>query len=95
MAGLDDIRNDLERLLKDVQAMRDQTAARPSPSPATEPEAPAEVADNVAGASALKELEDFLTSKAGEAEEAIEEHPLVAMAAAFLLGLTIGRFSPR
>lgn len=99
MAGLDDIRNDLDRLLKDVAALRAQAgtkaAAAPEPEPAAEPAANAAETEGLKDGNALKDLEEYLTSKAGEAEEAVEEHPLVAMAAAFLLGLAIGRFTPR
>ena len=99
MAELDTIRKELEKLLKEVKSLQAETAraAASGPAPtAAEAEAASDL-DQAADAAAdtFRELEQVLIAKAAEAEDALEQHPLAAMAAAFLLGLVIGRFSFR
>jgi ElaB/YqjD/DUF883 family membrane-anchored ribosome-binding protein len=99
MAELDTIRKELEKLLKEVKSLQAETAkAGPSGTQpaAAAPEAKPDVdAATETAAASLRELEQVLTEKMGEAEDALQEHPIAAMAAAFLLGLVIGRFSLR
>ena len=42
---------------------------------------------------ALGELHRYLTSAAAEAEEVVAEHPMASLAAAFCLGMIVGRVS--
>lgn len=95
MAELDTIRKELETLLKEVKHLQAE-AARPAAEKtdaAAEP-APAEAKTDEAS-DALSELQTYLATKAGEAEEALEEHPLVVVAAAFVLGLVAGAIAFR
>ena len=95
MAELDTIRKELETLLKEVKSLQAQ-AAKPA---AEKADAAAEPAIGETGTDeptdALNELQTYLTAKAGEAEEALEDHPLVALAAAFVLGLVAGAIAFR
>lgn len=43
----------------------------------------------------LRDLQGTLAAAADDAEETVVSHPLVAVSAAFLLGVLIGRFSRR
>lgn len=95
MAELDTIRKELETLLKEVKTLQAEAAkpAAEKADAAAEP-APTEAkTDEVSDA--LSELQTYLTAKASEAEEALEDHPLVALAAAFVLGLVAGRIAFR
>ncbi len=91
MAELETIRKELEQLLKEVKSLQTDAAGPAAPDARETEPAPQAEPD----ADALAELQNFLVSKAGEAESTIEDHPLAAMAAAFLLGLTIGRIALR
>lgn len=100
MAELDNIQKELQKLAKDVAALQAERATEPPASASTAAPAPgdgtadgAEATDE--GTEALRKLADYVTSKAGEAEETLSDHPLVGVAAAFLLGLAVGRISSR
>ncbi len=95
MAELDTIRKELETLLKEVKNLQAKAVepADAKTAAAAEP-APADAQTDEAS-DALSELQTYFTSKAGEAEEALEEHPLVAVAAAFILGLVAGAIAFR
>lgn len=98
MAELDSIQKELEKLAKDVADLRAQRAAEPplaTSSSAAAKETTAADADVDEGTEALRKLADYVTSKASEAEETLSDHPLVGVAAAFLLGLAVGRISSR
>ncbi|MCD2173888.1 hypothetical protein [Rhizobium sp. C4] len=95
MAELDTIRKELETLLKEVKSLQAE-AAKPA-SPEVDAAAGPAPADTPAedASDAIAELQKYLTSKAGEAEEVLEDHPLVALAAAFVLGLVAGAIAFR
>ena len=100
MAELDNIQKELAKLAKDLAALQAERAAAPPPDPAQASPAPAadtaaETAETDEGTEALRKLAEYVTSKAGEAEETLSDHPLVGVAAAFLLGLAVGRISSR
>ena len=98
MAELDNIQKELQKLAKDVAALQAERAAEPPASASTA--APGDGTTDAAdatdeGTEALRKLADYVTSTAGEAEETLSDHPLVGVAAAFLLGLAVGRISSR
>lgn len=95
MAELDTIRKELETLLKEVKTLQ-AAAAKPAaekPAAAAEPAAAETKAEDASDP--IAELQTYLATKAGEAEEALEEHPLVVVAAAFVLGLVAGAIAFR
>jgi ElaB/YqjD/DUF883 family membrane-anchored ribosome-binding protein len=95
MAELDNIQKELEKLAKDLAELRAERAVEPPSAapPAGEAGSGSTAVDE--GTEALRKLADYVTTRAGEAEETLAEHPLVGVAAAFLLGLAIGRISSR
>lgn len=100
MAELAKIQKELDKLAKDLAALKAQRASEPEPATQEAAtmsggEAPAETAETDEGLEALRKLADYVSSKAGEAEETLADHPLVGVAAAFLLGLAVGRISSR
>lgn len=98
MAELDTIRAELEKLLEEVRDLQaGGKMSSDAAATATADAAPAETAEAAAkdDAEAMHELQQYLATKAGEAEEALEDHPLVALAAAFMLGLVAGRLAFR
>lgn len=95
MAELDTIRKELETLLKELKHLQAEAAKPASEKPAAAPEpSPADTRTDDAS-DAIAELQTYLSTKAGEAEEALEEHPLVVAAAAFVLGLVAGAIAFR
>lgn len=95
MAELDTIRKELETLLKEVKALQAEAARHAAEKPASAPEPPPADASTDEASDAISELQTYLATKAGEAEEALEEHPLVVAAAAFVLGLVAGAIAFR
>ena len=95
MAELDTIRKELETLLKEVKHLQAEAAKPAGEKPAAAPEpSPADTRTDDAS-DAIAELQTYLSTKAGEAEEALEEHPLVVAAAAFVLGIVAGAIAFR
>ncbi len=95
MAELDTIRKELETLLKEVKTLQAEAANPAAEKPATAPEPPPADATTDEASDAIAELQTYLATKAGEAEEALEEHPLVVAAAAFVLGIVAGAIAFR
>lgn len=95
MAELDTIRKELEMLLKEVKQLQAEAAkpAAEKPAAAAEPATADPTTDDTSDA--IAELQTYLATKAGEAEEALEERPLVVAAAAFVLGLVAGAIAFR
>lgn len=94
MVQVEALRNQLETLLQEL--------ARLGPG-GDRPAAGAEAADDPAAtapdesaaehADALHKLSSYLTGAAGETGEALAAHPFVAISAAFMLGVAVGRMS--
>ncbi|MET3611829.1 ElaB/YqjD/DUF883 family membrane-anchored ribosome-binding protein [Rhizobium aquaticum] len=95
MAELDTIRKELETLLKEVKHLQTKAAKPAVEKPAAAAEAAPGDAETEETPDAIAELQTYLATKAGEAEEALEEHPLVVAAAAFVLGLVAGAIAFR
>ena len=95
MAELDTIRKELETLLKEVKQLQSEAAKPAAEKADAAAEPPPSETKPDESADALNELQTYLTAKAGEAEEALEDHPLVALAAAFVLGLVAGAIAFR
>lgn len=95
MSELDALRKDLDLLLKDLQAARSDIPASADSRTAAEPgKAEAALPDEDL-LKPLHELTDYLTSRATETEAVVAGHPFVTIAAAFILGLAVGRISHR
>jgi ElaB/YqjD/DUF883 family membrane-anchored ribosome-binding protein len=95
MAELDTIRKELETLLKEVKHLQSEAAKPAAEKPATAEDPSTTDAESEETSDAIAELQTYLATKAGEAGEALEEHPLVVVAAAFVLGLVAGRLAFR
>ena len=95
MAELDTIRKELETLLKEVKHLQAEAAKPSGEKPASAAEAASGEPRTDEAPDAIAELQTYLATKAGEAEEALEEHPLVVVAAAFVLGLVAGAIAFR
>ncbi|MDO6963532.1 hypothetical protein [Rhizobium alvei] len=94
MAGIETIRTEIDAILKELEAAQTRAQASSKPeSDGAKPDESGPPIDIASAIEALGELRDQLEKAAGEAGDAITEHPIAATAAAFLLGLIIGRIS--
>ena len=73
----------------ELHALRTEVGSR-EPAPVT---APPNAEDATELERALHELRRHMTDVAKEAEEMVTEHPMASLAAAFCLGMIVGRLS--
>jgi ElaB/YqjD/DUF883 family membrane-anchored ribosome-binding protein len=88
MARLDQIRTEIDALLAELAKAQASQPGGEDAAPAGDAQHP--LADAMA---ALGQLRDQLEDAAKDAGDAVGEHPVAAIASAFLLGLVIGRIS--
>jgi hypothetical protein len=81
---------DLSAELAALRADLGRRAQAPQQPPSSEPDAASPGAELEA---MLAELRDTLAEAGAETREAIADHPAMAIAAAFLLGIIVGRIS--
>jgi ElaB/YqjD/DUF883 family membrane-anchored ribosome-binding protein len=84
-----------DSVLNELQALRDSLAsgdAAPQSNGSSSDSAPAATPESEIDR-ALNELKQCFADVAEEAEELIDERPVASLAAAFVLGLVIGRLS--
>ncbi|MFM2280420.1 MAG: hypothetical protein RLZZ444_2651 [Pseudomonadota bacterium] len=93
MAGIETIRTEIDAILKELEAAQARAQADSKPAEDAKPDTANPPIDIASAIEALGELRDQLEKAVGEAGDAITEHPIAATAAAFLLGLIIGRIS--
>ena len=83
---------DLTAELAALRADLHRQPATPDPPPPSSPDTPGPGAELEA---MIAELRDVLTDAGSGTRDAIADHPLTAVAAAFLLGIVVGRISGR
>lgn len=90
---IDSLRSELETLLNDLA--RREAAEKASPGDAGSTDATSStIGEKIDEYSdALRKLSEYLTTKVDDAEEAVTTHPFVAISAAFMLGIAVGRIS--
>jgi ElaB/YqjD/DUF883 family membrane-anchored ribosome-binding protein len=88
MAARAGVREELERLRSDIEAMRGKPSDKPPSADSGEEE------DAWLGAH-LKELQQMVQDMLDDAEETVAEHPRAAIAGALALGIVIGRLTVR
>jgi ElaB/YqjD/DUF883 family membrane-anchored ribosome-binding protein len=86
MAAKAGVREELERLRRDIEAMRGKAPADT---------ADAAVEDDARLGAHLKELQQMVQDTLDSAEETVAEHPRAAIAGALALGIVIGRLTVR
>lgn len=88
MAARAGVREELEKLRRDIEAMRGKV-----PAEAAQAEAVGE--DDAWLGAHLKELQQMVQDSLDNAEEVVAEHPRAAIAGALALGIVIGRLTVR
>jgi ElaB/YqjD/DUF883 family membrane-anchored ribosome-binding protein len=88
MAARASVREELERLRRDIETMRGNEPADGQPADAAGD-------DGVWLGAHLKELQQMVQDSLDNAEEAVAEHPRAAIAGALALGIVIGRLTVR
>lgn len=83
-----DVRSELSALQDDLASQARSPLEQAASSVGTTPPPKEKSADLE---HALRELHQLLAEAAGEAETVLAEHPLAAVAAAFILGIVTGR----